>query len=960
MADTGTQQPYQADTAHAMPAAAVLAAVHGDPDGLSTAEAAARRGRWGPNDIPAAAGNGLWMVFLRQFASPLIYVLALAAGLSVWLGEWSDAAFIAAVLLLNAAIGSTQEHRAERSAQALRRMVTTASDVVRDGNLLEIDARELVVGDVVLLSSGMRVPADVRLLDSQGLQVDESPLTGESLPVDKNPRATVPRAAALGDRPTMAYAGTLVGRGRGRGVVTATGATTQVGALAGELREPSSVEAPLLTRMRRFALVVGLGVALVALAVGAVETVRGTPWHEVVLIGVALAVSAVPEGLPVALTVALAVAVRRMARREVIVRRLVAVESLGSCTVVASDKTGTLTVNELTVTHVAVPGCEPWEVTGVGADPTGSVMVDGADADAGMAAAERLARAGVLCNEATLAATEDGWVHRGDAVDVAMLVLGRKLGISRPVALDGAEQLAAIPFESEHRYAATLHAADPGTARIVVKGAVERVRRMCTTMVTLHGERPIDAEQVDRMAERLASTGERVVALAVRRVGRRDGGPGADPDLDHDELTGMTLLGLVGMSDPLRPDSPAAIAACRRAGISVVMITGDHAATALAAARELGLADGPDEVVTGHELHTAANGAARGAVEGAAYGGAQGAGPQEAGPEGAGPQEAGPQEAGPEGAGRGGAESAAAVDALTARATVFARVEPAQKLDIVESLTRRGEVVAVTGDGANDAPALHHAHVGVAMGRSGTDVAREAAEIVVTDDQFGSIAAGVEEGRIAYANVRKVIQLLIATGAGELVLVLAALTMGLPLPLLAVQLLWLNLVTNGIQDVALAFEPGEGDEMRRRPRPPGEPVFDRLMVERVLLSAAVIGGVTVAFYQWLLAAGWSVEDARNSVVLLMVLFENVHVFNSRSELRSVFTHDPRRNLLLVGSTLLAQALHIVAMHVPFTQAVLGLHPVSLAHWATLLGLATTLLVAVELHKAFCRRRARRS
>jgi Ca2+-transporting ATPase len=889
------------EAAHALPAAAVVAAAGTTQDGLSGAEAAARLARWGPNEIPEAAGRGLWVLFVRQFASPLIYVLVLAAGLSAWLGEWSDVGFIAAVLLLNAMIGTVQEHQAERGTRALRRMVTTVTDVVRDGEVVEIDARELVVGDVVLLASGMRVPADARLLDSQTLRVDESPLTGESLPVGKDADTVVAEAAPLGDRPSMAYAGTLVGYGRGRGVVTATGAGTELGALAGQLREPSLAEPPLLTRMRRFTLVVGIAVGLVALAMGAVELARGTAWHEVILVGVALAVSAIPEGLPVALTVALAVAVRRMARRQVIVRRLVAIESLGSCTVVASDKTGTLTVNELTVTHLVVPGGEPWEVTGIGVDPTGTVLIPGGDEDAELAAAERLARAGVLCNEATLASTDAGWVHRGDAVDVALLVLGHKLGITRPVALDSRPQLAAIPFESEHRYAATLHALDARRARVVVKGATERILAMCTTMATPDGDRPVDANRVSRAAEGLAASGERVLALAARTIPRRP-----EQELDRDGLSGLTLLGLVGMSDPLRAESPAAVAACQRAGITVVMITGDHPATALAIARTLGLAERPDEVVTGTQLRQAAD--------------------------------------------------SDGLDVLTSRARVFARVEPAQKQAIVASLTRQGHIVAVTGDGANDAPALHHAHVGVAMGRSGTDVAREAAEIVITDDRFSSIAAGVEEGRVAYANVRKVIQLLVSTGAGELVLVLTALIMGLPLPLLAVQLLWLNLVTNGIQDVALAFEPGEGDEMRRRPRPPREPIFNRIMVERVLLSAAVIGGVTLAVYQWLLAAGWSVEDARNSVVLLMVLFENVHVFNSRSELRSAFTHDPRRNLLLVGGTVAAQLLHIAAMHLPLTQAMLGLHPVSLTHWAALVALATTLLVAVEAHKVYWRHR----
>ncbi len=864
-------------------------------------EAASRRQVHGPNEIPDGAGRAVWHVFAQQFVSPLIAVLVCAAGLSLWLGERTDAIFIGAVLLLNAVIGTTQEYRAEQGAQALRRMVTTTADVVRDGDVVELDARELVPGDVVLLSSGMKVPADLRLLDVQGLRVDESPLTGESLPVDKDAGAPVSVTAPLGDRPTMVFAGTFVGSGRARGVVTATGGGTELGALAGRLRQPSMAEPPLLARMRRFTVVVGVAVGTVAVAMGVIELAQGAAWHEVVLVGVALAVSAVPEGLPVALTVALAVAVRRMARRAVIVRRLVAIESLGSCTVIATDKTGTLTVNELTVTHVAVPGHAPWDVSGVGAEPTGAVLVPvGGDGPA-LAGAERLALAGVLCNEATLASTDDGWMHRGDAVDVALLVLGHKLGITRPAAAEALPQVSAIPFEPVHRYAASLHLVDDRTACVVVKGAAERVLAMCATMAGPDGDVPLDRAWADATVARLATGGERVLALAAGTVPWRDG-----QDLDHGDLTGLTLVGMVGMSDPLRSDSSAAVAACRRAGIAVVMVTGDHPATALATARRLGLAERPDDVVTGARLARAGDDAA--------------------------------------------------VERLVAGATVFARVEPAQKYTVVAALTRMGHVVAVTGDGANDTPALHHAHVGVAMGRSGTDVAREAAEIVVTDDRFGAISAGVEEGRIAYANVRKVVQLLVSTGAAELVLVLSALVIGLPLPLLAVQLLWLNLVTNGIQDVALAFEPGEGDEMSRTPRPPGEPVFDRTMVERVLLSAAVMGGVSLALYRALLAAGWTVEDARNSIVLLMVLFENVHVFNSRSERRSVFARGPHRNLLLVGGTVAAQLLHVAAMHLPFTQEALDLRPVSFSSWVALLALALTLLLAVEAHKAWLRRR----
>ncbi len=490
--------PAAVDVAHATSAEQVLASVGSGRDGLDPGEVRARLERWGPNAIPDAPGRSIVAVLASQFASPLIYLLIFAAALSGWLGEWSDCAFITAVLMLNALIGAGQEHRAERGAQALRTMVTTSCDVVRDGEVLEIDATGAVVGDIVLLTPGGKVPADLRLLETQDLHVDESLLTGESGVVDKDAGFVVDRSAGLGERPTMAFAGTLVTRGRGRGVVIATGGGTVLGVLAGALQRPSLGEPPLITRMRRFTIAVGIAVGAFAVLVGVVELARGTHWHEVVMVGVALAVSAVPEGLPVALTVALAVAVRRMAQRRVIVRRLVAIESLGSCTVIASDKTGTLTVNELSVTHVAVPGEPPWNVTGAGVAPAGTLEVTGGDPDLAWAAAERIVRAGVLCNEATLAETDAGWVHRGDAVDVALLVLGHKFGVTRPTALDNRPELAALPYESDLGYAATLHRAGTRSAEIVVKGSVERVTSMCQTMWTL----PVCARSTLRRSRR--------------------------------------------------------------------------------------------------------------------------------------------------------------------------------------------------------------------------------------------------------------------------------------------------------------------------------------------------------------------------------------------------------------------------------------------------------------------------
>lgn len=846
---------------HALPGEEVLASLKSSRHGLSTAEAAARLETVGPNRLPQPRPPGMGVVFLRQFASPLIYVLMAAALLSLAIQHWSDALFIGAVLLINALIGTVQEFSAQRAASALSALVTTCSRVLRDSEAYEIDATGLVRGDVVLLETGDRVPADLRLLASQDLLLDESLLTGESLAVPKDADLVLPEETPLAERRNMAFAGTLVTRGHGQGVVVATALNTELGRIAADVMGQAMGEAPLMLRMERFTRKVAILVGIAALVMAVVALGRGMHYSDVFMLAVALAVSVIPEGLPVALTVALAIGMRRMARRNVIIRRLVAVEALGSCTYVATDKTGTLTVNQLTVRRILLPGQPPWEVTGEGIVPEGLIRTpSGTPGGIEETLLERLCRAAVLANGAFLGHRDQAWTAHGDAVDVALLVMAHKAGITRQETLNAYPELAEIPFESDRLFAASLNEVE-GEPHAFVKGAYERLLAMCSRMATLEGDVPLDRKRVEEQATALARQGYRVLALASGPV---DIGP--DEAFDETHLHDLTLLGLVGMIDPLRPEAKPAIAACRQAGIEVAMVTGDHPVTALAIGRELELASDGEELVTGPELREA--------------------------------------------------EDEGALDALVRRARVFARVEPHQKLDIVRSLQRQGHFVAVSGDGANDAPALRAAQVGIAMGRSGTDVARESAELIITDDNFASIVAGVEEGRIAYANVRKVIFLLISTGAAELVLFTLALFTGQPLPLLAVQLLWLNLVTNGIQDVALAFEPGEGDELKRPPRPPNEPVFDRIMIERVVVSALTIGVLAFALYQWLLRSGFSLEEARNGTLLLMVLFENIHVFNSRSETRSVFGMSLLGNPILLIGTLLAQAVHIGAMYTP--------------------------------------------
>jgi magnesium-transporting ATPase (P-type) len=621
------------------------------------------------------------------------------------------------------------------------------------------------------------------------------------------------------------------------------------------------------------------------------------PISEIFLSSVALSVSVIPEGLPVALTVALAIGMQRMARRDVIVRRLIAVEALGSCTYIASDKTGTLTANQLTVRRLAFPGNGSWQVTGDSDKPNGEILAAQGEPDTQERQLLDMAcQCAVLANEGYLGHQNGDWASNGDAVDVALLIMAHRADWIRAEAISANPEIGTIPFESERLYSASLNQVD-GKPRAFVKGAFENLLLMCDKVVLSNGTTELDKAAVETQAKALAAEGYRVIAMACGDVE-----VGEEEDFNHKHLVNLTLIGLVGLIDPLRPEAKHAVAKCRSAGIQVAMVTGDHPVTAFAIGRELNLLEDETQVVTGPQLKAATNDDE--------------------------------------------------MDRMTRGASVFARVEPTQKLDIVQSLQRNGHFVAVSGDGANDAPALRMAHVGVAMGKSGTDVARETADIIITDDNFDSIVDGVEEGRVAYSNVRKVIFLLISTGAAELVLFVLAMITAMPLPLLAVQLLWLNLVTNGIQDVALAFEPGEGRELEQPPRPPREAIFNRIMLERVIISAIVIGVVAFGLFKWLLDHGFSLEQARNSTLLLMVLFENVHVFNSRSETLSVFRHNPLRNKLLLGGTLLAQMIHIGAMYTPWLGDVLGASPVTFDQWLTLLGLALSVMVVMELHKWF--------
>lgn len=885
-------------TPHSQQVEEVLEALDSSRLGLTVDEATKRLERVGPNRLPPARHISFTVIFLRQFLDPLIYVLLAAALLSLFIGKFIDAVFIFLVLSVNALIGAIQERSAQRSASSLQQLVTSMAKVQRGGEVYELNAEQLVPGDIVLLESGDKVPADLRLLDSHEVHVDESLLSGESLPVLKKADVLLAEASMIADRINMLFSGSLLIRGRATGVVTATALHTELGHIAEDVLQGERVKPPLLLRMERFTFSLSLIMIVVILGLAMITLIQGMPWIEVFLLSAALAVAAIPEGLPVAMTVALAISTRRMAHRHVIARRLATVEALGSCTFIASDKTGTLTRNEISAQQIALPGRAVFMLPE-------TRLIEASEQPAFRAAlpAEeypgllRLGRAMLLANEGFLGHRNGDWVRHGDSMDTALLVMARNLGLTQAEELIDYPFCAMLPFESGQRYGASLHKHADGY-EVFVKGAVETVLAMCRSMATSSADVDVQVQRIIEQAHELAGQGYRVLAAASGRLEPRD-----EQHIAGDELQGLVFLGLVGMIDPLRDESRQAIADCQAAGIKVAMLTGDHPLTAFAIARQLNFVDDLSQVVSPAAL-------AEATVDTQAY-------------------------------------------AKMLRDTrVYARLEPHQKLDIVTALQQAGHFVAVTGDGVNDAPALRAAHVGVAMGKAGTDVARETADIILTDDNFASIVAGIEEGRIAYSNIRKVIHLLISTGAAEIVLFFLSLFAGLPIPLTAVQLLWLNLVTNGIQHVALAFEPGEGDELKLPPRSPGESIFNRIMIERVILAAIVMGSVAFITFYTLLQQGASEDEARNMTLLLMVLFENIHVFNSRSETRSVFMHNPLKNGFLLLTVIGAQSLHILAMFTPGLSDVLHVSPVGFVEWFYLLLLALTLLLASEIYKLF--------
>ncbi|MEW9798682.1 cation-translocating P-type ATPase [Alteromonas sp. CYL-A6] len=861
--------------------------------GLTESEAAALLAEYGPNALPAAPLPGMLHLFFRQFLSPFIYILIIAAVVSFALNKLPSAVFIVIVLLLNALIGMIQEYSAQRAASALKNMVKGTAHVIRQGQVATIDSLMLVPGDIILLASGDKVPADAELVSAQNLAADESMLTGESLAVAKSASATSSADDPLTAQPNRCFAGSIITQGRAMARVTHTGIRTQLGQIAHSIVAERVSEPPLMIRVRTFTYQLAAGILLAIAALTALMLFRGGySGTDIVLMTIGLAVSVIPEGLPAALTIALAIGMSRMAKNNVIIRKLMAVEALGSSTFICSDKTGTLTVNELTIRKVVLPDGTTFSVSGEGVAPGGDVQQDAADR-AEKSRLQQLCKAGVLANESHLDYAGGEWVSNGDIVDIAFLVLAKKLGMSISQLRSEQAQIALIPYESENAYSGSIHEAN-GETYLYAKGSPEKMLSMCSQMQCKDSIRPIDHALLEAQFTALAQQGYRIIALGCKTS-----------DNNH-HFSELTFLGMVAMIDPLRQEAKDAIAACRDGGIEVAMVTGDHPATACAIAGELGLTCSQDSVITGPLIKQA--------------------------------------------------NSQQEADTLIRASRVFARIEPKQKVQIVDSFMRAGHFVAVTGDGVNDAPAMRQANVGIAMGKRGTDVARETADLIITDDNFASIVAGIKQGRVVYNNIRKVIALLVATGFSAILLFFLCVTAGLPMPLLAVQLLWLNLVANGFQDVALAFEPAEGDELSARPRSPHEPIFDRRLLEHVLVNGLVMGTIAFGLFQWLISSGQGVEHARNLTLMLMVLFGNIYALNSRSETRSIVSMPLRRNLFLVLAVPIAQCVHIGAMYTPWLSNVLQLTPITLSEWLMLLGMALSLLLIEEGHKALIRRR----
>lgn len=871
---------------YAISAEQVLAQLESSRDtGLTEIEVQKRQKQYGFNRIPEPKGKSLLTIFISQFLSPLIYVLVAAGVVSLFAGEFKDAGFIFAIIIINAILGTYQEWRAESSAAALKNLVRVNSRVKRSGKVSTVESEQLVPGDCVLLESGMKVPADLRLIEVNELTVEEALLTGESSAITKNVAVIAGESITIGDQINMAFASTTVQSGRAMGIVIATGEKTEIGKIAESLKSTEPEKPPLVRRMESFSKKISWAVIIACIMLGLIGMWREIPMAELFFFLVAVGVSAIPEGLPVALTVALSIGTRNMARKNVIVRKLPAVEGLGSCTLIASDKTGTLTLDQQTAKGILLPDKQFFEVNGQGYNGVGDIRnPDGSLVSANEPNLFRLIQCSVICNEGALREGAKGWEQSGDAVDVALLAIAYKAGQAPAYFLNGIAGIRLIPYESEMKYSGAFFESD-GKRFFACKGAFEVLGPRLTEEFRKQG-----ATDVEELAQR----GYRVLCIAYCE---------SREATTEESLPPLQLAGLVGLIDPMRPEAQDAVRRCHSAGIEVAMVTGDHPITALAIAAELGIAQTKDQLISGKELAEL----------------------------------------------RKNENEASWLHAIKNK-RVFARVSPLQKMEIVSAMKQAGHFVAVTGDGANDAPALRMAHIGIAMG-SGTDLTKESSSIIIADNNFASIVDGVEEGRITYNNLRKIIYMLLSTGLAEILTVALSMIFQMPLPFLAIQLLWLNLVTNGIQDISLAFERSDGDVLTKPPRSPGEPVFDSKMLTQIAISGLVTTLLCFSvWYYCLHVMQYSEIYSRTVALMLMVLIQNFHVLNCRSETISIFRLPLSANYVAVISIFLAQAVHVSASYIPPLAETLTIEIIPWKDWFILLLMSSSILVVMEVYK----------
>ncbi len=878
---------------HAEPVERVTATLStATEQGLTQPEAQARLERDGPNTLTWKKGPSALRKLLAQFLQPLVVVLIAAGALSIVLGDYVDAAVIFGVVVLNGVIGFVQEHRAEQAIAALGKTIVTEATVLRDGRLRRLPSEQLVPGDVVSLQSGDTVPADVRLFAVKDLRIEEAALTGESVPSEKA-LGELPEKTPLGDRGNLAFAGSAVTYGQGRGVVVATGNATEAGRIAQLMQRTQALETPLTRRIAQLSKLLVWIILGIAAALFGIEVARGRDLADTFNGAVALAVGAIPEGLPAAVTILLAVGVSAMAKRRAVIRRLPAVETLGSTTVICSDKTGTLTENQMTVTAIVCPGRE-FRVTGTGFDPAGHFEDEGGRVQPkDFEPLLECLRAGALCNDTRLVGHAGALQVEGDPTEAALIIAGRKAGLD-DAALAGWPRRDVVPFESQHMYMATLH--DGPSGRVAyVKGSSDVLLARCSHQLTAAGRQPFDVS-VSAKVDELATRGLRVLVLARREL---------DTDaLRHADVEDLTFLGLVGMIDPPRPEARRAVAACREAGIHVKMITGDHRVTAAAIAEELGLEGARDgagrlRAVTGVELDQT-----------------------------------------PE------AELAAVAESVA----VFARVAPEQKLKLVRALQGRGHVVAMTGDGVNDAPALKQADIGIAMGKGGTDVARAAAAMILTDDNFATIEAAVEEGRGVYDNLKKFIAWTLPTNGGEAAVLLAAMLLGTELPVLPVQLLWINMVTAVLLGIALVFEPKEPGLMERPPRRRDTPILDATVGVRTLLVSLLIGGLAFGIFEWAQAKGLSTAQCRTLAVNTIVVAEVGYLFACRSLVLPLWRIGLMTNKWVWLGSAAMLLTQVGFTYLPFMNRALHTEPLAPGWWALLTGVGVTVFLVAEAKK----------